>query len=582
METNYNEYLRKIISFNGDNNVVALRERFTTASFFEIISKERSETTYSAFLKWLFTENGIVSESSPMAFLLDVLVKRSEEQTNVNTILHDSSVKKCFVTRKLNINSIIAETEKPVRDLAQRIEKTKGELTDDQIKKIAEKSQDRIDLYFDCDIRGSGLTANRLEIILENKIDSVEGQEKKKNATGVPEYDSKNQTTRYYRGTCYKRDDVLQLYVYLTPKDPSLVDDIDNHFIRINYQDIVDYVLLPMLASSSLSPRNRFFLEEYLHQLIFPSLDGVFMRPSIARGTEYSKQFDAVWDKHKSLIIDASIAGTETNLWRIDDTFYDDFKKLKDTIHKRLCNKKIPFTSFFLDNGWKQGTRFSKIQKFAKENGVNTEEVKLSCDSDCRDLLISFWEKNKRLLSAVIKGMKKEESFKVEVLLSTVSKRDNTHYFFDGQLCKGKSALLCAVLTYLLKNKDSDEINKNWKDYLNKCTGKVGDFPSSQQWTVNRHYDSSKTDSVKSLNKALTRVLNGMRNPKEELLYNNQAFEIAKKQPSKRNISHDYSLDIFNGKELFYYNQWGWLNIDYFIRFFRDTESGPLIELVYD
>ena len=357
MAKSYDQYLNDIIAFNGDKNVVALRERFSTASFFEIISKERSETTYSAFLRWLFTENGIVNETSPMSFLLDVLVRRCEEQTDVETTLHDKEVKKCFVTRKLLINSINAETEKPVRDLAQRITNGQGAegLIEDDIQAIAEKSRDRIDIFLDCDIKGSGLPANRLEIIIENKVDSSEGKEKTDYKTGADVYDKASQTARYYFGSWYKRDDALQLYVYLTPKEPGTVSDIDPHFIKISYQDIVDFVLLPMLASSSLSPRNRFFLEEFLNQLIYPSLDGIFLKPSIANGARHTKQFDEVWEKHHSLIIDSAIAAAESDLWILRDdqhpepestTHYYD-KQPKDEIYNLLRDKLVPYDKVF-------------------------------------------------------------------------------------------------------------------------------------------------------------------------------------------------------------------------------------------
>lgn len=59
----YNDYLKQIIDFNCDKEVIALREKFNKPSFFEIISKERSETTYSAFLKWLLQENSLNGET---------------------------------------------------------------------------------------------------------------------------------------------------------------------------------------------------------------------------------------------------------------------------------------------------------------------------------------------------------------------------------------------------------------------------------------------------------------------------------------------------------------------------------------
>ena len=119
----YNDYLKQIIDFNGDKDVIALREKFNKPSFFEIISKERSETTYSAFLKWLLQENCLDEEAcTPLSLLLDVLVRRSEEQKDqINSILSDECIKRSIVTRNLNIKSVKVETEKLVSSLVEDI-----------------------------------------------------------------------------------------------------------------------------------------------------------------------------------------------------------------------------------------------------------------------------------------------------------------------------------------------------------------------------------------------------------------------------------------------------------------------------
>lgn len=120
---NYNDYLNQIIAFNGDKEVIALREKFNKTSFFEIIFKERSETTYSAFLKWLFQENSINNETcNPLLLLLDILAQRSEEQKDlIESILNDNCIKRSIVTRNVNIKSVRVETEKPVSALTEKI-----------------------------------------------------------------------------------------------------------------------------------------------------------------------------------------------------------------------------------------------------------------------------------------------------------------------------------------------------------------------------------------------------------------------------------------------------------------------------
>ena len=41
----YQYYLNKIVDFNSDKNLLAIHEQYNEPSFFEIISKTRSETT---------------------------------------------------------------------------------------------------------------------------------------------------------------------------------------------------------------------------------------------------------------------------------------------------------------------------------------------------------------------------------------------------------------------------------------------------------------------------------------------------------------------------------------------------------
>ena len=470
---NYEQYLAEIISFNSDKRVVALREKFNKASFFEIISKERSETTYSAFLRWLFSDIGSDDGTcSPLAFLLDILVRRSEEKPPVvDTILKDMDIKKSIVTRQLSLDTVKVDTEVPVSVLAQAIInegiRVEGALPVDQLKKVAAKSQDRIDLFIECDIRASELKAKKLQIIIENKIDSSEGGKKVNKITGVPAYDDASQTTRYYLGSKFSsvvfgagtKDvidglETIQLYVYLTPDLPHDNAGIDNHFIQINYQDLVDGIIMPMLASSNLSSRRRFFLEEFLNQLVYPSLNGKIMRPSIAIGKEHSEELSNVWNKHQPLLTDAAIAAAESNLWKVGDTYYD--HQPRTEVLSQLLEKGVQDPDI-VDGQWKQGIWYKKIQQIAKRNGIETDSVSLNVNDDCKNLLVSFWDTNRRLLTAVINGMKPEDRQKVEALLQEVSKRDTTKYnvyYQDKRLNRvalGKAGtVLCIIKQWAL------------------------------------------------------------------------------------------------------------------------------------
>ena len=451
---NYNDYLQQIISFNGDKDIIALREKFNRPSFFEIISKERSETTYSSFLKWLFQENCMDKETcNPLALLLDVLVRRSEEQKGyVDTVLNNQKVKQAIVTRAINIKSVKIDTEKYVSHLTQQIlnlllpnssYKVKGELLQDDLKKIAAKSKDRIDLFVDCsiDLEGVELNAKRIQIVIENKIDSVEGKGKRNEKAGVDAYDNATQTKRYFLGTNMIAIDgkgktldvdaaeILQIYVYLTPQEPS-EGACDEHFIQISYQDIVDSILVPMLSSSSLSQRSRFYIDEFLNQLVFPSLDGTMVHPSIAIGKENSAELTKMWKNNQPLLTDAAIAASEMTFWTIGETYYDHFPKMELL---KVLPKDVP-SDDILDGKWKKGTRNNKIIDVANRNGIITKQVNLVIDDETQELLTLFWENNKRLLAAVINGLETQEREKVSALLNQASKRDTTKYnvYFEG------------------------------------------------------------------------------------------------------------------------------------------------------
>ena len=444
---NYNDYLNQIIAFNGDKEVISLREKFNIPSFFEIISKERSETTYSAFLRWLFQENGLNSETcNPLLLLLDILAQRSEEQKElINSILNDDCIKRNVVTRNVIIKSVKVETEKPVSALAEKIlakpynptlyaEYNQGELSIDDLRKIAAKSKDRIDLFIDCEVECKCFTAKRLQIFIENKIDSLEGGKKQIKVTGVKDYDEASQTERYYLATKYSTvdngkaidgRDTLQVYVYLTPQAPKPDICTDKHFVQISYQDIVDGILTPMLASCALSSRSRFFLEEFHNQLVFPSLDGTEVYPSIAMGKENSKEFTNVWKKYKLLLTHAAIVASETNLWMIDEVYYD--HQPRTELLDLLLAKGVQ-SEDIVDGQWKQRIPYAKIKNLAAEYGIETDQVDLKLDDDTTGLLSSFWDKNKRLLTALINGLEDDEQIKVEALLSQMSKRDATRY----------------------------------------------------------------------------------------------------------------------------------------------------------
>ena len=482
----YNDYLNKIIRFNGDKDLLMMREKYNDPSFFEIISKERSETTFSSYLKWLFSCNMPLDASSPVMMLLDILVRRSNEQQK-KVILIPEHLKKWIVSRKIKIKSLQVETEQPVSTLAREVFDSLCENNRDEYTKgydtgwvnypdflsalqIASNSQDRIDLFVDCDVDINGEN-KKLQIIIENKIDSKEGGAKKyTNNTRLPkDYIDASQTGRYYLGshrTDKNAGDVFQLYVYLTPLPSIKLNQFDNlvkdgstdlrdndHFIQINYQDILDCIVVPLLHSTSLSSRSRFFLEEFKNELTYPNVGSTGGTSFIAVSEEASDNITKKWEEYKDLIINSAVSAIQEPIWRLGETYYNYQPKAELLAQMISCN----LYSELQGKGWisdKQDKRFSKaldesglyyssrawyssIEQFAQQEKIDIHQVTFS-DTDVKELLLSFWEENRLFLSALMHSLKPENKKDIQCIIDSLAKRDTSKYMIyynDQPIC---------------------------------------------------------------------------------------------------------------------------------------------------
>ena len=308
---------QKLKEFNKDIELFKLQEKYSAQSFFEMMSIARSENRHSAFLRWLFEgkEIPVNEQYSPLMRLLNILLERADQQ---NKDVIDSTVKTSILTKSLRLHNIEAKNEMVIGKLG-----------------VIPKSRDRIDIYITCDVSGLS-NYKRFEFIIENKIDSTEGDPKtdnpiilsekeqkdidKKNL--IDEYNDAPQTKRYLMGTNYSEDDkqdLHQFYIYLTPISSyklSRYEELNGdercetkEFIHINYQDIVDYIIDPLMASDKLSDRVNVFLKEYLNNLSMPCLNDetqedekntYTIMATQKSDTETIKHF---WENYKDIIV---------------------------------------------------------------------------------------------------------------------------------------------------------------------------------------------------------------------------------------------------------------------------------------
>ena len=170
---------------------------------------------------------------------LEILVRRDAQQNN----LIPFSLKKAIITRTIKIDSIKTSCEFPI-------------------------------MLIDCDIQEVG-GYKKLQIILENKVSSIEGSSKKDSKTGCNQYDSSDQTSRYFMGFKCKDDKTYQFFVYLTPLASKDLEDYyllsstqkygkSDEYILVNCQDM-EILTIPDLANSDEEDRNQLsdFLNKY-------------------------------------------------------------------------------------------------------------------------------------------------------------------------------------------------------------------------------------------------------------------------------------------------------------------------------
>ena len=327
---------KTLIEFNQDQQFIELRERYSTRSFFEIISVERSENRHSSFLAWLLEAKdfAVNAKDHPIVHLLDIAIRRLgdqgekiNEEVKCGAITGQDGIKNIVLSRDIkDIDIEEVKTEKAVKDVA----------ITEKVKSYKESIQDRIDIYIKCKLRTSDSpNGKKITIIIENKVGSTEGQEKNNNKLAKAkdnksweEYCKKKQTERYY--TACESDETI--FIFLTPSDGgdvvnggNVTKAEDKHFISITYQDILNEIIEPLLESQNLSSRVRVLLEEYVLSLSLPGIytndeenkkttknktDEISIKTAIIMA-ERKKDIDAInkllgIEKYKKLIISAA------------------------------------------------------------------------------------------------------------------------------------------------------------------------------------------------------------------------------------------------------------------------------------
>lgn len=241
-------------NFHNDPNVQKLLARYRRKSISEIYGVARRELSHSSFLAWLFdsqADHGL----GALACNKLMIMLASRENGNypiLNQFLVGQQMLRNEVTKEIVIDE-----------------------------------------------------KNRLDIVITNKEHNIRLIIECK----VVAKETNDQTARYYEDYGKEKDGLTNIYVYLTPNGAD--SPKCKEFIHINYQEIIDDILNPILKDENLSPRTKFIIDDYILALEKPAEEFEENNNNknkkniiMGEGKEYRELLEKFWNNNNKLIIE--------------------------------------------------------------------------------------------------------------------------------------------------------------------------------------------------------------------------------------------------------------------------------------
>lgn len=247
--------IRQIQQFHQSPTTAKLRERLRQKSILDIWGVGLRENGHSNFLAWFLTPN----ESHELGgfalqklLLLLATCQTTTEQQLPEALLH------AILSGKNIIRSAEVERE------------------------VSIPPNGRVDIVATIELTQELAGIQSLQIVLENKIDAAE---------------TDSQTIRYYQHFSTKTEaSTCPIFLYLAPRHAKPCRD--THFIRIDYQQILDFLLTPALQRQNMPEYTRLLLGEYVSHLSFFNSDS----PFIAMNDRQRKLLIKFWEENSTLI----------------------------------------------------------------------------------------------------------------------------------------------------------------------------------------------------------------------------------------------------------------------------------------
>lgn len=243
-----------IVKMNNSEEYLALRKYYAEESFIKILHVSREEKIHSNFIAWLLDPTSHHELNYyPLQKMLQMLSIVSKKESNLLARFSDEYVDR-FLLEDYELSEFCTvNTEVPTG-------------------KIAGFDNDgRIDILITLSFKGSDKI---LPVIIENKVLSTENDENKKNKSAK----KNKQTEKYYDWAEEKYKDKTKyetpILIFLAPDfERDIVCKCDA-FIKVSYQNLVDYLIEPCLMYTS-NNQAKFFIENYLRCLSNSTINNV-------------------------------------------------------------------------------------------------------------------------------------------------------------------------------------------------------------------------------------------------------------------------------------------------------------------
>jgi hypothetical protein len=271
--------LKQIVDLRNGNEFRELSRRYSKKSFLTVLGVSRLENPHSNFLKWLFDDSGSHDLNDvPLRRFLDliVLVKNGKQSQNPD-LEFPPSLEYTIIGGNYKISNISVGREKYLKDFG------------------------RIDLIISFDLQAGSEPVRHLNVLVENKVDAGETF---KGGIG--------QTTSYYNWSKRESKNEEWIYVLLSPMSSADFKDLVTpncqckHFIAINYQHLLDYVIGPC-QSDCKAQEGQIFLGQYIISLAAPTFE-TGRNVVMATSEDQRKLLRDFWDSNRDLLMAALAA----------------------------------------------------------------------------------------------------------------------------------------------------------------------------------------------------------------------------------------------------------------------------------